>query len=55
MEIINNEQKNYNNLRLLDKLKPMKEKGSFTQWFQRELADIFVTFIPANITNSACK
>ena len=30
MEIINNEQKSYNNLRLLDKLKPMKEKESFT-------------------------
>ena len=49
MEIINNEQKSYNNLRLLDKLKPTKEKGSFTQWSQRELADIFVTFIQANI------
>ena len=40
MEIINNEQKSQNNLRLLDKLKPMKEKESFTQWSQRELVDI---------------
>ena len=36
----NNEQKSYNNLRLSDKLKPMKEKESLTQWSQRELADI---------------
>ena len=53
MDIINNEQKSYNNLRLLDKLKPIKEKALLNGL--KENKQIFVTFIPANVTSPAWK